>query len=203
VAELTPEQWGFVYQLIVLGIGAGITLILVPHFTNKYQKKQVEIDRKREDRRQQIAIQHELIEKVGHVLTKGNIILGGVSADCKKKDFKFPENFTHDFMIELMPLDATLRLYYGDPSKIFDFWDEIARKQVWAFNEYENLLGGNFDEVYQNKSLTELMKNIKTKMSFDEALEILKKDGPYLLYKKLGMNYYNLLKMIENTPPKI
>ena len=76
------------------------------------------VDRKREDRRQQLQIQNELVQRVGKTLSLGNFILALLNTDPYKKQ-EFPIDIIREHAIESMALNASIELYYSATSEIF------------------------------------------------------------------------------------
>lgn len=200
--ELTTQQWEFISRLIILGIGAIIAAKMVPYFTNQYQEKQIVVDRKREDRRQQLQIQHELVQRVGKTLSLGNFILVFLNTDPYKKQ-EFPIDIIREHTIESMALNASIELYYSATSKIFRRWDELTELQDWALDELRIQKDDKRSEQEQKTFLEDLMKKHTQKINFEDALKKLKESGVMEVYDTFNSNYHDLLRMIEKTPPKI
>jgi len=200
VAELTPEQWGFVYQLIVLGIGAGITLKLVPHFTNKYQEKQIEIDRNREDRRQQLEIQHSLIEKTAVTLSMGTLIVLNFGETHIKKT-KIPNDKINEFLTACHTLSSLIDLYY-EKSEVSIIWYEIYDIFTWAVDEIDGQALNRSDKE-QKEDLQIILERINSPIDIESALQILHKEGVVDLTTKFNQKYGGFEKLIMKNIPKI
>ena len=201
--ELTSEQWGFIYQLIILTIG-GITAVkLVPYFTNKYQEKQKEIDRSREDNKQQLQIQHDLIDKASITISRGLLLVTHIDKTIagKKIDFSFEQY--REFLMESNALDSIFELYYGSENEICKTWEKLTDSTIWAIDELNSQTIKSRSEYEQKKELQELLDTIKTDISFDEAIKILKNDGVEILFGKLLLHLPSFFKMISNTAPTI
>jgi len=226
--QVPIELWVFLGQALLLGVGALATIILVPHFTNKYQKKQkdldlarearekksdierekrqIDIDRKREDRRQQLEIQKELIEQVTSALSKGGFINMLESGRILSKKIDLPRVQIREYAIESFIVEPLLNLYYGNESEICKEWDKLIGVIDWGIDHITSVIEDpTYDEAEMKIRLQSILKKIHSEIKLEEALKKLQKEGGfYDVYDEIeAVGFFGFLKMIEKTPPKI
>lgn len=201
--ELTIEQWVFVGQAFLLGVGAIVTIKLVPYFTNKYQNKQIEIDREREDRRQQLNIQHNLINKLTNVNARSWVMFDfRGAADPKKK------NLLTSLEIERMIMDVTelhylLIFYYGETSEIMKEFNKISTVVVGSIEYLSVHLNMVDDDPTKQDQIKGILKVYDLTLDVNDVINKIKKNGIGEILDIVNFTINDLIVLIEKTPPRI
>jgi len=155
------------YPLIILGLGTLITVILVPKFSAKYQEKQKDLDRNREDRRFELEIKKELLTEIGKVHQTQIVPLWGGKTAVEEMS-KIPKAeitaALNEIIKEGLHVERLINLYYGD-DKIEEYWHNFMFDLIDSLRELQK---EKFDEkivkaYYANSEikLTKLVDEIK------------------------------------------
>ena len=195
--ELTTEQWEFVYQLILLGIGAGITVILVPIFTNRYQNKQIEINRIREDLKLELQTQHFLVDKVSRFLSSGYARFAEQDIVLNEKKPVVTHQDLLNFFENGSAVSSLMKLYYEN-TDVFEVWmtrREITVKMILYLIKSE--------EQERDDILNSILKLTDIELDLEEAKKMIQNQGYKAFTEQLVINSPNLLEEIMNTRPKI
>jgi hypothetical protein len=125
------------YPLIVLAAGSLISAYLIPKISGKYQDKQKEIDRAREDRRYALEVKKEILMSIGKV-HRIPIALSWVKFgfDETRKISKEETQITVDKFIKegLIP-ERLILLYFGEHKNIIEEWDKFMKMSIESIKE--------------------------------------------------------------------
>lgn len=151
-----------VYPLIVLGVGSLITAYLVPKISGKYQDKQKEIDRAREDRRYELEVKKEILTSVGKVhhvqissLWGGTTLTEGIKNISKEKI----ANTIDEIMKNGLLTERLIKLYYGDNPEIIESWEIFMANLIDSVRELEKEpVNEKQSHIFYHESEEELVK---------------------------------------------
>jgi len=157
--------------LVLLLVGAGMSGILVPYFTRRWQ-----------DRQEELKLKRDLILELSNAVTK---ILRAVELTAdKSKDPKEFNSSKEDWFKATPNIGAQIHTYfYKSKRRIRDFWDNYKR----VINQYSNLVRQK-DVTEREKSFNAICKSLGvitkikeeddrsyTKDDFDSLVDGLKK----------------------------
>ena len=209
---MTTELWTFLGQAVLLGVGAIITIILVPHFTNKFHEKQKEedivreqrqkdIDRERDDHKQQLEIQNQIITKTSKIFANLATLISFEGKDLKGKKISFNDKEYTKMFSENFETQSIISLYYDSDSQIFKEYMRIMDTSMWFV---DNIAFPSKNEDEEKQELGKLLKKINNGMDLETAWKMFKAEhGLYDLSLQLVGGVYEFLKMLEDTPPNL
>lgn len=157
-----------VYPLIILGVGAGITAVLIPRFSRKYEEAQKRIDRDREDYKFELEIKEKILEKLTDLDSKTFNNFHKLSSETPTKESDRYYNYGE----ELVRIDNQIRdylvLYFNSNKKLRTLWSKI----------YNMCSDGNYicsskNSQEKNEAIKEFLKayNITSNENYDSPPE--------------------------------
>ena len=200
----------FLYPLMLLGVGTGLTYGLGTILTRKYNEKQKELDLIREDHKQELSIKHDLMDHLSDLIMnlESAIIYMGVvrtqtdskqtRADEEEESKKMLQKANDDFMTSYGKSFKTgnlLRLYLGDKSLVVKKLGGLIKFGSLAFTYLNNM---DHDKV-PNMELVDTICELNEKVTIIEVYNLFKNNKNIYDYfieliNKLGFELMSELK---------
>jgi len=169
---MTPEEISFlenfVYPGILLGIGAGITILLIPYINRIHEEKLKNVDREREDHRFELEIKDKLFKKLSAQNTWAFVKYKKIQDyEDKEQTKKIISQSYNEINEEFNLISDMLLLYFGNNPKLKDAMHVLKNMT----DSGVLLMNTDLGSKLRKERIEEFNKEFNNKMSKEEIEE--------------------------------
>ncbi len=166
----------FLYPLILLGIGSGITIFLVPRFSDRYGKKRHELE-----------IKKDLIVRITELDAEWHIVIGDMvyPLEDETQNAKIITKRLGELDKKASVIQSLLNLYFTNEN-LRHKWEYYSETHPKFFNYLSERKEGDLI------NLAEFLKDKKIKSLMGEKLET-------EIENRIGVIFEELLQIIEDS----
>ena len=189
------------YPLFLLGVGTGITYVLGHTLTKRYQNRQKELDRLREDRKHELEIKQFLIQRIAENMVKAIIMIVGYKQSYKGQKVKPTLDEFKDHYRNALIDRCLIELYYPE-SEILKIWEKNFDTNLTLINFIAEADEPNFKLDERLQELKNKLHFLFDHLTYDELKGKFEEEGFRSLGNYLNRTFTEFLKKLEWTTPE-